>query len=58
MSTLANVHICVPDRVCGNMLVAGRLTIPIQRSYRLDEVPNAFADFAAGTLGKLAVTVA
>jgi len=38
-------------------IVAGRLRIPVQRSYSLDEVPQAFADFAAGTLGKLAVTI-
>jgi NADPH2:quinone reductase len=38
-------------------VAAGRLRIPVMRSYTLDEVPNAFADFAAGTLGKLAVTI-
>jgi NADPH:quinone reductase len=38
-------------------LAAGRLTIPIQRSYPLTRVPRAFADFAAGTVGKLAVQV-
>jgi NADPH:quinone reductase-like Zn-dependent oxidoreductase len=46
--------------VLGNLsddVVAGRLRIPVQRTYRLDEVPGAFSDFAAGTLGKLAVTV-
>jgi NADPH:quinone reductase-like Zn-dependent oxidoreductase len=35
----------------------GRLKISIRRTYRLEEVPQALADFAAGTLGKLAVTV-
>lgn len=39
-------------------IVAGRLRMPVQRSYNLDEVPKAFTDFAAGTLGKLAVAVA
>jgi len=29
----------------------------VQRSYALSEVPKAFDDFAAGTLGKLAVTI-
>ncbi len=38
-------------------VVAGRLAIPVQRTYRLDEVPQAFADFAGGTVGKLAVRV-
>ena len=39
-------------------VASGRLRIPVQRSYSLDDVPNAFNDFAAGTLGKLAVTIA
>jgi NADPH2:quinone reductase len=38
-------------------LLAGELRIPVQRTYRLTEVPQAFADFAQGTLGKLAVTI-
>jgi hypothetical protein len=28
---------------------------PVARTYRLNEVPPAFADFAAGKRGKLAV---
>jgi NADPH:quinone reductase-like Zn-dependent oxidoreductase len=35
---------------------AGRLRIVIQRTYSLEQIPQAFADFAAGTIGKLAVT--
>jgi NADPH:quinone reductase-like Zn-dependent oxidoreductase len=35
----------------------GSVRVPIQRTYPLAEAPQAFADFAAGTLGKLAVTV-
>lgn len=38
-------------------VVAGKLTVPIQRTYPLEEVPQAFADFAAGTRGKLAVSI-
>lgn len=38
-------------------VVAGRLALPIQRSYPLDQVPAALADFAAGTLGKLAISL-
>jgi NADPH:quinone reductase-like Zn-dependent oxidoreductase len=41
----------------GGDAAAGRLTVPIQRSYRLDQVPEAFADFTTGTLGKLAATL-
>jgi NADPH:quinone reductase-like Zn-dependent oxidoreductase len=39
------------------LVAAGRLTVPIQRSYALAQVPQAFTDFAAGTVGKLAVRV-
>ncbi|MGA8427545.1 MAG: NADP-dependent oxidoreductase [Candidatus Dormiibacterota bacterium] len=38
-------------------VVAGRLRVPIDHNYLLAEVPDALADFALGTLGKLAVTV-
>jgi NADPH:quinone reductase-like Zn-dependent oxidoreductase len=38
-------------------VAAGEIIVPVQRSYRLDEVPQAFADFAAGTMGKLAVSI-
>jgi hypothetical protein len=31
--------------------------VPIQRSYTMAQVPQAFADFAARTLGKLAVQI-
>jgi NADPH2:quinone reductase len=39
-------------------VAAGRLRVPIQRTYRLDEVPRALADFAAPHAGKLGVAVA
>jgi len=35
----------------------GQLTVPVQRTYALADVPRAFADFAAGTRGKLAISV-
>ncbi|MBI3966261.1 MAG: NADP-dependent oxidoreductase [Chloroflexi bacterium] len=38
-------------------IAAGRLRVPVQRTYRLEEVPQALADFSAGTRGKLAVTL-
>jgi NADPH:quinone reductase-like Zn-dependent oxidoreductase len=41
----------------GQEAAAQRLRVPIQRSYALDAIPQAFADFAAGTCGKLAVTI-
>ena len=36
---------------------AGRLVIPIQRTYRLEQVPQALDDFAAGTRGKLVIAI-
>jgi NADPH:quinone reductase-like Zn-dependent oxidoreductase len=36
----------------------GRLRVPVERTYPLADVPAAFSDFAAGSVGKLAVTLA
>jgi NADPH:quinone reductase-like Zn-dependent oxidoreductase len=38
-------------------VVAGRLRLPISRTYELAEAPRALTDFPGGTLGKLAVAV-
>jgi NADPH:quinone reductase-like Zn-dependent oxidoreductase len=38
-------------------IAGGRMRMPISRTYTLDEVPQAFTDFANGTLGKLAVRI-
>jgi NADPH2:quinone reductase len=38
-------------------VASGRLTVAVQRTYPLDEVPAALRDFAQGALGKLAITV-
>jgi NADPH2:quinone reductase len=38
-------------------LAAGTTTVTIQRTYDLTEVSQAFADFAAGTRGKLVISV-
>lgn len=46
----------VLDRLAGDVL-SGGLRLPVQRTYALDAVPKAFEDFAAGTLGKLAVRI-
>lgn len=45
------------DRLAADA-AAGRIRVPVARTYALAEVPTAFGDFATGTLGKLAVTVA
>jgi hypothetical protein len=44
------------DRLAAAVL-DGTLVVPIERTYVLADVPQAFADFAGGTLGKLAVIV-
>jgi len=36
---------------------AGIIRVPIMRTYGLEDVPEGLADFAAGTLGKLAVQI-
>jgi NADPH2:quinone reductase len=53
-SVVAAPHADQLERLARKM-IAGDLVIPVQRAYRLDDVPQAFADFAGGTLGKLAV---
>lgn len=45
------------DRLAADA-AAGRVRVPVGRTYPLSDVPAAFADFAGGTLGKLAVTIA
>ena len=35
----------------------GKTAVTIQRTYRLDEAPAALIAFAAGTLGKLVITI-
>jgi NADPH:quinone reductase-like Zn-dependent oxidoreductase len=44
------------DRLAADV-AAGRLRVPVARTYRLAEVPAAFGDFAGGTVGKLGITV-
>lgn len=39
-------------------VVEGRLRAPLAKAYALEEAPVAINDFAAGTVGKLAIAVA
>ncbi len=59
---IAHSVIASPERSLlerlGQDVLSGKLRIHVSRTYGLDTVPQAFSDFAAGTLGKLAVTVA
>jgi NADPH:quinone reductase-like Zn-dependent oxidoreductase len=52
----ANPDAATLDRLAAEV-AAGRLETPIQQTYSLDRVGEAFAAFAAGTRGKLAVSV-
>ena len=52
----ANPDAATLDRLAAEA-AAGRLETPIQQTYALDRVGEAFAAFAAGTRGKLAVSV-
>jgi NADPH:quinone reductase-like Zn-dependent oxidoreductase len=40
-----------------DQVVAGHLRVPIQDTYTLEQVPQAFADYSAGSRGKLSVQV-
>src|SRR5215212_3070369 len=52
----ANPDAATLDRLADEV-AASRLKTPIQQTYALDRVDEAFAAFAAGTRGKLAVSV-
>jgi NADPH:quinone reductase-like Zn-dependent oxidoreductase len=54
---MANPIASTLDRLAAD-LAGGRLTVPIERTHALAEVPAAFADFTAGTHGKIAIAVA
>jgi NADPH:quinone reductase-like Zn-dependent oxidoreductase len=40
-----------------NAAATGALRVPVTATYPLDHAPKAFADFGAGALGKLAITI-
>lgn len=52
----ANADTTMLDRLAADV-VAGRLKAPIQQTFALDKVGDAFAAFTAGTRGKLAVVI-
>lgn len=54
---MANPAPATLDKLAAD-LAAGRVSVPVARTYSLDDVPAAFGDFAGGTLGKIAITVA
>jgi NADPH:quinone reductase-like Zn-dependent oxidoreductase len=54
---LANPSADTLDRLAADV-ATGRLTVPVTSTYPLEDVPAAFDDYATGTLGKIAITVA
>ncbi|MEZ2388516.1 NADP-dependent oxidoreductase [bacterium RCC_150] len=56
VAIFANPSPATLERLAKNQ--AGKHTaVTVQRAYRLEEAPKAFEDFAAGTLGKLVITI-
>ena len=56
VSVIANPTRATLDRLAADVL-AGRLRLPISRTYDLAEAPQALEDFTGGTLGKFAVRI-
>jgi NADPH:quinone reductase-like Zn-dependent oxidoreductase len=56
IAVMASPEASTLDRIAADG-ADGALRVPVKRTYRLEETPQALADFAAGTLGKLAVTI-
>ena len=56
VSVIADPQQGVLDRLAADV-VAGRLRVPVTRTYALDDVPEALEDFRKGTVGKFAVAV-
>jgi NADPH:quinone reductase-like Zn-dependent oxidoreductase len=60
-SRRATAVVARPDRAIleslGAEIAAGRLRVPIQATYRLEEVPAAFAHFANGKMGKISIVI-
>ncbi len=53
---MANPSTATLDKLAA-AVADGTVQVPVQRTYHLADAPQAFSDFAAGTLGKLAVTI-
>jgi NADPH:quinone reductase-like Zn-dependent oxidoreductase len=53
---MANPDVATLDRLAADA-ASGALRVPITRTYRLEETPQALADFTAGSLGKLAIAL-
>jgi len=56
VAVMASPEAATLDRIAADA-ASGALRVPITRTYPLEATPQALADFAAGSLGKLAVSV-
>jgi len=56
IAVMASPEAATLDRIAADV-ASGALRVTIERTYPLEATPQALADFAAGTLGKLAVSV-
>jgi NADPH:quinone reductase-like Zn-dependent oxidoreductase len=55
-SVVADPSTSTLDRLAADV-AAGRIRVPISRTYALEDVPRALAEFPQGTLGKYAVRI-
>jgi NADPH:quinone reductase-like Zn-dependent oxidoreductase len=56
VAVMANPDAATLERLAADV-ASGALRVPITRTYPLEETPQALADFTAGSLGKLAITL-
>jgi NADPH:quinone reductase-like Zn-dependent oxidoreductase len=56
VSVIADPQQSTLDRLAADV-VAGRLRVPVTRTFALEDVPEALEDFRKGTVGKFAVAV-
>jgi NADPH:quinone reductase-like Zn-dependent oxidoreductase len=57
LQPMAMPHRDLLERLGGD-IAAGKLRIPVQRTFTLGDVPQAFAHFTGGTLGKISISIA
>ena len=59
VTTTPVLAVATPDKLSGLLEAAasGALRVPVARTYRLDEAPQAISDFASPKLGKLVIAI-
>ncbi|WP_406053067.1 NADP-dependent oxidoreductase [Kribbella sp. NBC_00889] len=56
VAVMADTNAATLERLAADV-AAGRLRVPVTTTYPLEQAPQAFADFGAGALGKLGITL-